>query len=282
LIDDTGKRIMEAVPSTPVEVIGFQEVPSAGDIFTVVEDEKRARQVAFARQQKERFTGIAKRKKLTLDELYAKIKDGEIRELNLIIKGDVQGSVEAIKDALENITHPQVKVRVIHSSVGGINESDVMLAAASSAIVIGFSVRPELKASQVAEKEGVDIRLYTVIYEAIEDVKKALEGLLEPTLKEKILGRAEVRQIFPISRIGTIAGCYVLDGSISRSCDGIRVIRDNIVVYDGKIDSLKRFKEDIKEVQTGYECGILIENFNDVKVGDILEDYIIEKIAAKL
>jgi translation initiation factor IF-2 len=282
LIDDTGKRIMEAVPSTPVEVIGFQEVPSAGDIFTVVEDEKRARQVAFARQQKERFTGIAKRKKLTLDELYAKIKDGEIRELNLIIKGDVQGSVEAIKDALENITHPQVKVRVIHSSVGGINESDVMLAAASSAIVIGFSVRPELKASQVAEKEGVDIRLYTVIYEAIEDVKKALEGLLEPTLREKILGRAEVRQIFPISRIGTIAGCYVLDGSISRSCDGIRVIRDNIIVYDGKIDSLKRFKEDIKEVQTGYECGILIENFNDVKVGDILEDYIIEKIAAKL
>ncbi len=157
-----------------------------------------------------------------------------------------------------------------------------MLAAASSAIVIGFSVRPELKASQVAEKEGVDIRLYTVIYEAIEDVKKALEGLLEPTLKEKILGRAEVRQIFPISRIGTIAGCYVLDGSISRTCDGIRVIRDNIVVYDGKIDSLKRFKEDIKEVQAGYECGILIENFNDVKVGDILEDYIIEKIAAKL
>jgi translation initiation factor IF-2 len=282
LIDDSGKRIMEAAPSTPVEVIGFQEVPSAGDIFTVVEDEKRARQVAFARQQKERFTEIAKRKKLTLDELYAKIKDGEIRELNLIIKGDVQGSVEAIKDALENITHPQVKVRVIHSSVGGINESDVMLAAASSAIVIGFSVRPELKASQVAEKEGVDIRLYTVIYEAIEDVKKALEGLLEPTLKEKILGRAEVRQIFPISRIGTIAGCYVLDGSISRSCDGIRVIRNNIVVYDGKIESLKRFKEDVKEVQTGYECGILIENFNDVKVGDMLEDYIIEKIAAKL
>lgn len=282
LIDDSGKRIMEAAPSTPVEVIGFQEVPSAGDIFTVVEDEKRARQVAFARQQKERFTEIAKRKKLTLDELYAKIKDGEIRELNLIIKGDVQGSVEAIKDALENITHPQVKVRVIHSSVGGINESDVMLAAASSAIVIGFNVRPELKASQVAEKEGVDIRLYTVIYEAIEDVKKALEGLLEPMLKEKILGRAEVRQIFPISRVGTIAGCYVLDGSISRSCDGIRIIRNNIVVYDGKIESLKRFKEDVKEVQTGYECGILIENFNDVKVGDILEDYIIEKIAAKL
>ena len=282
LIDDSGKKIMEAGPSTPVEVIGFPEVPSAGDIFTVVEDEKRARQVAFARQQKVKLTEIAKRGKLTLDELYAKIKDGEIRELNLIIKGDVQGSVEAMKDALESITHPQVKVRVIHSSVGSINESDVMLASASSAIIIGFSVRPELKASQAAEKEGVDIRLYNVIYETIDDVKKALEGLLEPTLKEKILGRAEIRQIFPASRIGTIAGCYVLDGFISRSCDGIRVIRDNILIYDGKIGSLKRFKEDVKEVQAGYECGILIENFNDVKVGDIIEDYIIEKIAAKL
>jgi translation initiation factor IF-2 len=175
-----------------------------------------------------------------------------------------------------------VKVKVIHSSVGGINESDVMLATASSAIIIGFNVRPELKANQVAEKEGVDIRLYNVIYEAIEEVKKALEGLLEPTLKEKTLGRAEVRQLFPISRIGTVAGCYVLDGFMSRSSDGTRIIRDNIVVYDGKISSLKRFKEDVKEVQTGYECGIMIENFNDLKVGDILENYIIEKIAAKL
>ncbi|MEW6214689.1 MAG: translation initiation factor IF-2 [Nitrospirota bacterium] len=282
LIDDIGKRITEAGPSTPVEVIGFPEVPSAGDIFVTVEDEKKARQIAFARQQKQRLVDIAKTRKLTLDELYAKIKEGEIRELNLIIKGDVQGSVEAIKDALENITHPQVKVRVIHSAVGGINESDVMLAAASSAIIIGFNVRPELNASQTAEKEGVDIRLYNVIYEAIEDVKKALEGLLEPTLKEKTLGRAEVRKLFQISRIGTVGGCYVLDGSISRSSDGIRVIRDSIVVYDGKIASLRRFKEDVKEVQAGYECGILIENFNDIKVGDILENYIIEKIAAKL
>jgi len=225
---------------------------------------------------------MAKARKLTLDDLYAKIKEGEIRELNIIIKGDVQGSVEAIKDAFENITHPEVKVKVIHSSVGGINESDVILAAASSAIIIGFNVRPELNASQLAEREGVDIRLYNVIYEAIEDVKKALEGLLEPTLREKVLGRAEVRQLFPISRIGTISGCYVLDGLMSRSSDGIRVIRDSIVVYSGKISSLKRFKEDVKEVQTGYECGILIENFNDVKVGDILENYVIEKVAAKL
>ena len=282
LINDSGKRISEAVPSTPVEVIGFSDVPSSGDIFAVVEDEKRARQIALARQQKQRLAEIARARKLTLDELYAKIKEGEIRELYIIIKGDVQGSVEALKDALEQISHPQVKVKVIHSSVGGINESDVMLATASSAIIIGFNVRPELKASQVAEKEGVDIRLYNVIYEAIEDVKKALEGLLEPTLKEKILGRAEIRQLFPISKIGTVAGCYVVDGFMSRSSDGVRVIRDNIVVYDGKISTLKRFKEDVKEVQTGYECGIMIENFNDLKIGDILENYIIEKIAGKL
>jgi translation initiation factor IF-2 len=282
LIDDTGKRIQSAGPSTPVEVIGFSEVPAAGDIFTVTEDEKKARQIALARFQKQRSLEIAKAKKLTLDELYTKIKEGQIKELNIIIKGDVQGSVEAIKDAFENITHPEVKVRVIHTSVGGINESDVMLAAASNAIIIGFNVRPEAKASQTAEKEGVDIRLYNVIYEAIEDVKKALEGLLEPTFKEKVLGRAEVRQLFPVSRLGTIAGSYVTDGYISRACDGVRVLRDNIVVYEGKLSTLKRFKDDVKEVQIGYECGIMIENFNDIKIGDVFENYIIEKFATKL
>lgn len=282
LIDDSGKRINIAGPSTPVEVIGFSEVPSAGDVFSVVEDEKRARQVAMTRLQKQRSLEIAKAKKLTLDELYTKIKEGKIKELNIIIKGDVQGSVEAIKEAFENILHAEVKVKVIHTSVGGINESDVMLATASNAIIIGFNVRPETKASQIAEKEGVDIRLYTVIYEAIEDVKKALEGMLEPTLKEKVLGRAEVRQTFAVTRLGTIAGSYVVDGYMSRACDGIRVLRNNIVVYEGRIGSLKRFKDDVKEVQTGYECGIMIENFNDIKVGDILENYIIERIAAKL
>jgi translation initiation factor IF-2 len=282
LTDDLGRRIQEAGPSTPVEVIGFSEVPAAGEVFAVVDDEKRARQIALARFQKQRSLEIAKAKKLTLDELYTKIKEGQIKELNIIIKGDVQGSVEALRDALENISHPEVKVRVIHTSVGGINESDVMLATASSAIIIGFNVRPETKAAQTAEKEGVDIRLYNVIYEAIEDVKKALEGLLEPTLKEKVLGRAEVRQLFPVSRLGTIAGCYVIDGLISRASDGVRVLRDNIVVYEGKIQTLKRFKDDVKEVQTGYECGILVENFNDLKVGDVLENYVIEKIAAKL
>jgi translation initiation factor IF-2 len=281
LIDDTGKRIQKAGPSTPVEVIGFSEVPSAGDVFTAVEDEKRARQIALNRQQKEKLAQMAKNKKLTLDDLYAKIKEGEIKELNIVIKGDVQGSIEAIQDAFENLTHPQVKVKVIHSSAGGINESDVMLASASNAIIIGFNVRPELKASQIAEREGVDIRLYNIIYNAIEDVKKALEGLLEPTLKEKVLGRAEVRQTFQVSKIGTIAGCHVIDGTINRTSDGIRVLRDNVVIYTGKISSLKRFKEDVKSVQSGYECGITIENYNDMKIGDILENYIIEKIATK-
>ncbi len=282
LIDDTGKRIQEAGPSTPVEVIGFPEVPVAGDVFTVVDDERKARQIALARQQKQRLAEMAKKRKLTLDDLYAKIKEGEIKELNIIIKADVQGSVEALRDALEQITHPEVKVRVIHASVGGINESDVMLAAASNAVIIGFNVRPELKAQQLAEKEGVDIRHYNIIYVAIDDIKKALEGLLEPTLKEKILGRAEVRQTFQVSRLGTIAGCYVLDGVISRASDGIRVIRDNIVVYEGRISSLKRFKEDVREVQAGYECGLMIENFNDIKVGDVLENYVMEKVAATL
>ncbi len=282
LIDDTGKKIQRAVPSTPVEIIGFSEVPNAGDIFTSVEDEKRARQIALARLRKQRLAATVRQKKLTLDELYAKIKEGQIKELNIIIKGDVQGSVEAIKKAIEDITHPEVKIKVIHASAGGINESDVVLAAASNAIIIGFNIRPGLKASQLAVKEGIDIRLYNVIYNATEDVKRAIEGLLEPTLKEKILGRAEVRQTFQVSKIGTIAGCYVINGQINRASDGIRVIRDNIVVYEGKISSLKRFKEDTKEVNTGYECGITIENFNDIKIRDILENYVIEKVATKL
>ena len=282
LIDDRGKRVTEAIPSTPVEVIGFSEVPQAGDQFVVVEDERKARQTAMTRQHKERLAEMSRAKKVKLDKIFSQIQEGEIKELNIIIKADVQGSVEALKSSLEKITHPEVKIRVIHTSAGGINESDVMLAAASNAIIIGFNVRPEPKATHAAEREGVDIRPYTVIYEAIDDMKKALEGMLEPTLRENVIGRAEVRNIFSISRIGTIAGCYVLDGTIKRASDGIRVLRDNIVVYQGRIGSLKRFKEDVREVQTGYECGILVENFNDIKVGDILENFEIEKIAATL
>jgi len=282
LINETGKRVNEASPSTPVEVLGFPEVPQAGDIFVVMKDEKRARQIALSRLQKQKSIAMAMQKRLTLDELFERIKEGEIKELNVIIKADVQGSVEAMRDAFEGIKHPEVKVRVIHAGVGGINESDVMLASASNAIVIGFNIRPDPKASALAEREGVDIRLYSVIYEAIEDIKKALEGLLEPAITEKVLGRAEVRQTFSISKVGTVAGCYVLDGVVSRASSGIRVIRDNVVVYDSKIASLKRFKEDVREVQAGYECGILIENFNDIKVGDILEVYQKEEVAARL
>ncbi|GAB5047341.1 translation initiation factor IF-2 [Thermodesulfovibrio sp. TK110] len=281
LIDDTGKRINEAPPSTPVEVVGFEEVPQAGDSFTVVEDEKTARQIANARAQKKRLAEMQKAQKLTLQDLYEKIKEGEVKELNLIIKGDVQGSVEALKKAVEEITHPDIKVRVIHTAVGGITESDVNLAATANAIIIGFNVRPETKAQELADQLGVDIKLYSIIYEVIDDVKKALQGMLEPEIKETVLGRAEVRAVFKISKVGTVAGCYVLNGVISRASDGIRVIRDNIVVYEGRIGSLKRFKEDVREVQAGYECGLTIENFNDIKEGDILENYVLEKIPVK-
>jgi translation initiation factor IF-2 len=269
LVDDTGKKIDTATPSTPVEVIGFPDVPQAGEIFVVISDEKKARQIAMSRLQLQKTAEASQRQKLTLDVLYDKIKEGQIKELNIIIKADVRGSVEALKDAFENLSHPEVKVKVIHTSVGGINESDVMLAAASNAIIIGFNIRPDAKAHSLAEREGVDIRLYNIIYEAVEDTKKALEGLLEPTVKEKILGRVEVRQTFQVSRIGTIAGCYVLDGVITRASSGIRV-------------TLKRFKDDVKEVQSGYECGIVIENFNDLKVGDTLEVYLMEEFASKL
>lgn len=282
IYDDKSHKIQEAGPATPVEVIGFSDVPMAGDVFAVVEDEKKARQITLARLNKKTASMRSTRGKLTLEDLFAKIKEGEVKDLNIVIKGDVQGSVEAIKDSLLDITHDEVQVKVIHAQVGGINESDVMLASASNAIIIGFNVRPEIKASHTAEREGVDIELYNVIYEAIDDVKKALEGMLEPTIKEKVLGRAEVRNLFSVSRLGTIAGCMVVDGVISRSSDGIRVIRDNIVSYEGNISSLKRFKDDAKEVKTGYECGIMIENFNDVKVGDILENFALEKIAGKL
>lgn len=281
LNDDTGKRINLATPSTPVEVVGFEEVPQAGDSFIVVEDEKVARQIANLRAQKKRLAEMQRAQKLTLQDIYEKIKEGEVKELNLIIKGDVQGSIEALKKAVEEIVHPEVKVRVIHAAVGGITESDVNLAATAKAIIIGFNVRPETKAQELAEHLGVEIKLYSIIYEVIDDVKKALVGMLQPEIKEKILGRAEVRAVFKISKVGTVAGCYVLNGVISRASDGIRVIRDNIVIYEGKISSLKRFKEDVREVQAGYECGLTIENFNDIKEGDILENYVLEKIQAK-
>ncbi|HLB95028.1 MAG TPA: translation initiation factor IF-2, partial [Nitrospiria bacterium] len=285
LIDDEGKKVIEAGPSMPVEVIGMPGVPQAGDSFRAVREERLAREIAMARQLKQRILELAAatgKRPITLEDLYAQIKEGAVKELSLILRADVQGSVEAVRESLEKLSTPAVKLKVIHGGVGAITETDVLLANASNAIIIGFNVRPEPKAQVAAEQEKVDIRLYTVIYDAINDIKAAMEGLLEPTLKERVLGRCEVRQIFSISKVGTIAGAYVLDGVISRGSSGVRVIRDGVVAYGGKIASLKRFKEDVREVQTGYECGIGIENFNDIKIGDMIEAYTIDKIAGKL
>jgi translation initiation factor IF-2 len=282
LINHTGVKVQEAGPSIPVEVIGLPGVPSAGDVFQAVKDERVAREIAEDRARKQRAAELAGSGKVSLDDLFAKIQEGSVKELSLVIKADVQGSSEALATAIEKLPTDLVKLRVIHNGVGGITESDVLLAAASNAIIIGFNIRPETKASALAEKEGVDVRLYTIIYDALADIKAAMEGLLEPTLKERVLGRAEVRQVFTVSKAGTIGGSYVIDGTISRASAGVRVIRDNVVVYQGKLGSLRRFKDDVREVQQGYECGIGVENFNDIKAGDIIEAYAIDKIAAKL
>ncbi len=282
LINDKGDRVDAAGPAVPVEVIGFSGVPAAGERFVVLDEERKARSVAEFRLNKQRSAEMASMKKVTLEDLHSQIQEGTVKELNIVLKADVQGSAGALVDALEKLSTPAVKLKVIHNSVGAINETDVMLAAASNAIIIGFNIRPEPKAADIAQREGVDIRLYNIIYNIIDDIKAAMEGLLEPTLKERVLGRAEVRQTFHVSKVGTIAGCYVLDGTISRQSDGVRVVRDNVTVYEGKLHSLKRFKDDVREVQAGYECGLGIENFNDIKVGDIVEAYAVEKIAAKL
>jgi translation initiation factor IF-2 len=282
LISHTGVKVQQAGPSVPVEVIGLPGVPSAGDVFQAVKDERIAREIAEERARKQRAAELAGAGKVTLDDLFAKIQEGSVKELSLIIKADVQGSSEALAAAIEKLPTAVVKLRVIHNGVGGITESDVLLAAASNAIIIGFNIRPEPKASDLAEKEHVDVRLYTIIYDALNDIKAAMEGLLEPTLKERVLGRAEVRQVFNVSKAGTIAGSYVIDGTITRASAGVRVIRDNVVVYQGRLGSLRRFKDDIREVQQGYECGIGVENFSDIKTGDVIEAYAIDKIAAKL
>jgi translation initiation factor IF-2 len=282
LINDHGVKTQQAGPSIPVEVIGLPGVPSAGDVFQVVSDERVAREIAEERAQKRRAAELVGPAKVSLDDLFAKIQEGSMKELAIVIKTDVHGSSEALAGAVEKLSTDAVKLRVIHNGVGGVMESDVLLAAASHAIIIGFNVRPEPKAASLAEQQGVDVRLYTIIYDAIADIKAAMEGLLDPTLKERALGRAEVRQVFTIPKAGTVAGSYVVDGTISRASAGIRVIRDNVVVYQGKLGSLRRFKDDVREVQQGYECGLSVENFNDVKVGDIIEAYAIDKIAAKL
>jgi translation initiation factor IF-2 len=264
-----------------VEVVGFTDVPEAGEPFIVVSEERMAKQISLYRQEKIREKELSKLSKVSLEELYDRIKKGEVKELNVIIKADVQGSIEAVKEALRKISTDAVKVNILHDAVGGITETDVNLASASNAIIIGFNVRPGHKAQALAEQEHVDVRTYSVIYDAIDDIKKALEGLLEPTYKEHVLGRAQVIQVFNIRKVGTVAGSLVLDGKVVRGSHA-RLLRDNIVIYDGRISSLKRFKDDMKDCSQGLECGIGIENFNDVKLGDIIESYEIEEVQSRL
>ena len=279
--DDLGHKIGQAGPSTPVEVLGFAAVPSAGDAFSVVKDERRARQISSVRQDKQRTQQLAQSTRVTLDDLYRSISAGEVKDLNLVIKGDVHGSIQALWDSLSKLKSEKVRLRLIHGSTGGITESDIMLASASNAIVIGFNVRPIPKAAELAEQERVDVRLYTVIYEAISAVEKAMLGLLSPTYKEKTLGRAQVRAIFRITRVGAIAGCYVHEGVMRRNAMA-RVIRDSVVIHEGRIASLRRVKDDIDEVPVGFECGVGLGRYQDIKEGDTIESFMFEEIGPQL
>jgi translation initiation factor IF-2 len=281
MFDSLGQRVKEATPSTPVEILGFEELPQAGDDFIVVEDEEKARKIAEYRQRKAREAEAAKQTKISLEKLFEKLKEGELKELKIVLKADTQGTLEALDASLQKLSTDKVKVTIIRKGIGAITESDVMLASASEAIVIGFNVKPTSQAKEIAKQEGVDIRFYDVIYHLLEDIKKAMEGLLEPVYEEVITGVAEVRATFKVPKVGIVAGCYVKEGVISRN-NKVRVIRDGVVVFTGGIASLKRFKEDVKEVQAGYECGLKIENFNDVKVGDIIEAFEIRKVEQKL
>ncbi|RKQ37522.1 translation initiation factor IF-2 [Oceanobacillus halophilus] len=278
MINDTGARVTEAGPSMPVEITGLHDVPQAGDQFLVFNDEKKARQIGEARQQDAIVQNRSEQTKVSLDDLFEQIKQGEMKELNIIIKADVQGSAEAMSSSLQKIDVEGVKINIIHTGVGAITESDIILASASNAIVIGFNVRPDANTKNSADREKVDVRLHRVIYKAIEEIEAAMKGLLDPEFEEKVIGQAEVRETFKVSKIGTIAGSYVTDGKITRNA-GVRVIRDGVVLFEGEIDTLKRFKDDVKEVAQNYECGITITNFNDIKVGDIIEAFVMEEIA---
>src|SRR5690625_3290480 len=277
MVSDTGSRIKSAGPSTPVEITGLNGVPQAGDQFLVFEDEKKARQIGEARQQKHIQESRSQDTKVSLDDLFEQIKQGDMKEINIIIKADVQGSAEALASSLQKIEVEGVKIKIIHSGVGAIKESDIILASASNAIIIGFNVRPDANAQKAAEDEKVDIRLHRVIYKAIEEIEAAMKGLLDPEYEEKVIGQAEVRETFKVSRIGTIAGCYVTDGKITRD-SGIRLVRDSVVQFEGEIQDLKRFKDDVREVAQNYECGITIKNYNNIKEGDIIEAFIMEEI----
>ncbi len=279
MIDDKGNRLKKAGPSTPVEILGLSSVPNAGDTFYVTENEKRARQLAESVANKNKSAVIKNNSaKISLEDLFGQIKTGNVKELGLIIKADVQGSVEAMKNSLERLSNDEVKIKIVHGGVGAVTESDIMLASASNAIVIGFNVRPELTTKSVIDSEKVDVRLYRVIYDAIEDVKLAMQGMLEPVYEEKIIGHAQIRQLFKVSSLGTIGGAYVTDGKITRNSK-IRVVRDGKTIYEGELETLKRFKDNVKEVAQGYECGIMLSNFNDIKENDVVEAYVMEEIS---
>jgi len=279
MFDEYSEPVKEANPSTPVEVLGLQGLPMAGDSFQSIADDNKARQMAQFRQDKLRDIALAKTSRLTLDQLHKQLAEGEVKEVPIVLKCDVQGSQEALSEMLNKLSTDKVKVNIMHSSVGAITETDVLLAAASNAIIVGFNVRPERKASELANREKVEIRLHTIIYNVVDEIKRAMAGVLEPIIKETYLGTADVRNTFRIPKVGMIAGCYITDGKITRNAE-VRLLRDNVVVYEGKISSLKRFKEDASEVTRGYECGIGIQNFNDVKVGDTIEAFVTERIMA--
>ena len=280
MIDDKGAKTKAAGPSIPVEILGLSEVPSAGDRFTVVKDEKTARNMADARKEKIRQEHFQTSNRVSMENLYNQIQEGKVKELSVIVKADVQGSVEAVRQSIEKLSAETVKVRVIHGAVGAITETDVSLAYASNAIIIGFNVRPDNNAIAIAERDGVEIKTYRIIYDALDDIKSAMIGMLDPEYKEVVIGRAEARQVYKISSVGTIAGCYILNGKLTRNCK-VRVLRDNIVIAESTLASLKRFKDDAKEVAAGFECGLSVEKFNDIKEGDIIEGYIMEEIKPK-
>ena len=277
MINDKGQRITEAGPSVPVEISGMSEVPSAGDTFDAVADERMARELAEERRIQQKNAAFGATKKVSLEDLFSQIQAGEMKTLNIIVKADVMGSAEAVKASLEKITNEEVRVKVIHSAVGAINESDVMLAATSGAIIVGFNVRPDNAASESAVRSNVDMRMYRVIYDCINEIEAAMKGMLAPKFREAIIGHAEVRETYKVSKVGTVTGCYVLDGKIQRGCE-VRVLRDNVVVHEGELASLRRFKDDVKEVANGYECGMQVEKFNDIKVGDVIECFVMEQI----
>ena len=277
MINDKGVRITEAGPSVPVEISGMSEVPSAGDTFNAVADERMARELVEERKTQQKNAAFGSSKKVSLEDLFSQIQAGEMNTLNIIVKADVQGSAEAVKASLEKITNDEVCVKVIHSGVGAINESDVMLAATSGAIIVGFNVRPDNAARDSAARANVDMRMYRVIYDCINEIEAAMKGMLAPKFEEVIIGHAEVRETYKVSKVGTVTGCYVLDGKIQRGCS-VRVLRDNIVIHEGELASLRRFKDDVKEVASGYECGMQVEKFNDIKVGDIIECFVMEQV----